>query len=151
MRRVQIILTLLTCSTPIYAAGPLPPIVEAHMRNDAKECPSHDARFEKGFVTRMDVNGDGQEDYILDYGKFLCGGSYSTFCGSAGCSTTVFASTANGYNKVFDDNVRGIQFKMVRGRYAMVLGMHGSTCNRAGSALCGEVLYWNGSTFKKRQ
>lgn len=148
MRRTFIILALLTYSATAYAAGPLPPAVEAHMKNDTKECPTHDAKFEKGFVTRKDVNGDGQEDYILDYGKFLCGGSYSTFCGSAGCSTTIFASTPNGYTKVFDDNVQDIKFRTIKGKPAIILGLHGSACGKAGVAPCGEVLYWNGSTFK---
>lgn len=147
MRRTTIVFAVVTFAMTANAAGALPPPVQAHVDKDLKDCDTHDAKFEKGFMTRRDINSDGKEDFILDYGHFICGGMRSTYCGSAGCSTTIFASTATGYNKVFDDNVQDIKFRTIKGRPAMVLGLHGSSCGKVGSAACGEVLYWNGSTF----
>jgi hypothetical protein len=45
----------------------LPSEVRAVIQEDLDYCP--DARAERGFVTRRDVNSDGVPDYILDYGK----------------------------------------------------------------------------------
>lgn len=69
MRKQAIILIALEIvvpSVPAVAATPLPPIVEAEVEGDVKDCATHDTRFEKGFMTRKDINADGKEDYILD-------------------------------------------------------------------------------------
>lgn len=71
--------------------------------SDVLDCDTHDAKFEKGFMTRKDINGDGREDYTLDYGQFVCGGMHGMFCGSGGCTTTVFASSGSGYVKVLNE------------------------------------------------
>ena len=113
-------------ATQAKAAQPLPPEVQSWMDEAMKDC-SEKVKFEKGFLTRRDINGDGIEDFILDYGYFACGGSRNTYCGSAGCSTEVFASLSGSkFTKVLDENVRGIEFKTVRGRPAMLLELHGS-------------------------
>lgn len=133
-------------AAPALAASALPPIVETRVEQDAKDCDTHDAKFEKGFVTRKDVTGDGKEDYILDYGHFSCGGSHS-FCGSGGCSTAVYASRDGGYVVAIDDLLRDYSFTTIKGRPAMILGLHGSACGKVGSAACGATLYWNGEKF----
>ena len=146
MCRSLSLLVALLISAPAIAAGALPPPVEARVEQDAKDCDSHDAKYEKGFMTRKDINGDGKEDYVLDYGHFSCGGSHN-FCGSGGCSMAIYASHAGGYMLAMDDLVRDYQFKTIGGRPALVLRLHGSACGKAGSAACGETLYWNGDKF----
>lgn len=125
----------------------LPPQVTAHMAQDRADCTTGDAAFLDGFVTGKDVNGDGKPDYILDYGRFSCGGSTTTFCGSAGCLTTVFASRGEGYVTVLDENVRGLEFRMVDNKPAMILELHGSACGKAGAEPCETTLIWKGETF----
>lgn len=137
---------LLTSSVAAHAAsGPLPADVTARMEEDKKDCGAS-ASLEKGFITRKDVNGDGIEDFILDYGHFVCDGS-RTFCGSGGCTTAVYASSNGQFVKVLDDLLRDLRFATIKGRPAVLIGLHGSACGKAGSAACGETLYWNGSKF----
>jgi hypothetical protein len=134
-------------ATQAKAAQPLPPEVQSSIDEAMKDC-SGKVKFEKGFLTRRDINGDGIEDFILDYGHFACGATSNAYCGSAGCSTAVFASLSGGkFAKVLDENVRGIEFKTVSGRPAMLLELHGSACGRVGSAPCSATLYWNGEKF----
>jgi hypothetical protein len=134
-------------ATQAKAAQPLPPEVQSSIDDAMKDCDGK-VKFEKGFLTRRDINGDGIDDFILDYGHFACGANISLYCGTAGCSTEVFASLSGGkFAKVLDENVRGIAFKTVRGRPAMLLELHGSACGKAGSAPCSETLYWNGEKF----
>lgn len=147
MALVLIGLAGLGTKSQAVAASALPPIVEAQVEGDVRDCATHDAKFEKGFMTRKDINGDGKEDYILDYGHFVCGGISTTFCGSAGCTTTAYASSGSGYVKVLDENVRGLEFRTIGGRPAMLLGLHGSACGKVGAAACGATLYWNGEKF----
>lgn len=149
MRWTLILLTLISFSTLAHAAAPLPPAVQAEINGEMKECSTHNAKFKKGFLTRKDINGDGKEDYILDFGQFLCGSPYSSYCGSGGCSTSVYVSTANGYMRVLNDTVHSVEFKTIGGRPAMLLQVHGSACGREGAFVCKETLYWNGSAFKK--
>lgn len=125
----------------------LPPEVRAGIPSQ-KDCVRGErAVFQRGFIVQKDINGDGIDDYILDYGKFLCGGS-SPYCGSAGCLTQVFASLAEGsFVKVLDENVRALRFVRIGGRPAMLVGLHGSACGRVGAEPCGVTLFWNGQKF----
>lgn len=99
------------------------------------------------FVDRRDVNGDGHADYVLDYGQFACGADATFFCGTTGCAREVFVSSNDLYVKALDENIRSIRFDRIEGRSAMILGLHGSSCGRAGSEACGTTLYWNGVKF----
>ena len=38
------------------------------------------------FTEEADLNGDGRLDIIVDHGGAECGGMFSFFCGSGGCS-----------------------------------------------------------------
>jgi hypothetical protein len=60
-------------SAPAKSTPALPPEVAASIQEKQKACePAHE-EIKPGFITRQDVNGDHVEDYILDYGKFICG------------------------------------------------------------------------------
>jgi hypothetical protein len=102
----------------------------------------------KGFLTRKDINGDGRPDFVLDYGSLTCDGNPRAFLGSLGCLTQVFASLPNGaYAKVVDDNVRGIDFREIQGRPAIVVGFPGFACGKDPTEVCDVVKSWNGSSF----
>lgn len=127
-------------------AQSLPPIVQQAIAQARQECASN-VQLLPGFISEKDINGDGRNDYILEYEKFHCGGG-PTFCGSGGCTTQVFASRPDGtYVKALDDNVRGLRFTRVNGRPAMLIGVHGSACGRSGAEACNMTLYWNGYSF----
>jgi hypothetical protein len=144
---VAAVLAASTATGAIAKTKALPAEVQAVIDDELKSC-AEKVTFKKGFLTRRDINGDGVEDFILDYGRFACGDNSILYCGSAGCLMTVFASLPNGkFAKVFDENVRSVDFKNVRGRPAMVLQLHGSSCGKIGSEPCGATLYWNGEKF----
>lgn len=46
---------------------------------------------EAGFVHLADVDGDGVNDLILDYGQLRCDGA-TRYCGSAGCQQDIWLS-----------------------------------------------------------
>ena len=92
----------------------MPPEVQSEINEDIKDC-DEKVKFEKGFLLRRDINGDGIEDFILNYGHFVCGQKSTNYCGSAGgCLTQVFASLPDGkFVKCLDENVQGIKFTAV--------------------------------------
>jgi len=127
----------------------LPQEVQASIQDSAKECGAEKVVLKWGFIVAEDVNDDGVDDYILDYGKFVCGNTQTYFCGSAGCLTQVFVSIPNGkYVKVLDEPVRELRFAHdAQGRPEMLLDLHGSACGKSGAAPCSVTLLWNGHTF----
>lgn len=136
-------------AAPGLAQG-LPPAIEADIKTLKADCSPDKPKLEPGYLESKDINADGVTDYILDYGRFKCGDSMSLYCGSAGCTTKVYASLpGGGYAVVLDENVQALSFKTVKGKPAMVLGLHGSACNKVGAAACGATLLWNGTTFKR--
>ena len=127
-------------------AEDLPPAVQKAIAENKRVCKT--VAIEKGFITRKDINGDGRPDFVLDYELFICDGNPRAFCGSIGCLTQVFASLPNGaYAKVFDDNVRRIDFREVQGRPAIVVGLPGFACGKDPTEVCDVVKSWNGSSF----
>jgi hypothetical protein len=82
-----------------------PPQVLAAIVEKRKSCDPEGVALKPGFVAQKEINGDGVNDYILDYGKFVCGGAdQSYFCGTAGCLMHVFASLPDGtFAKVLDE------------------------------------------------
>jgi hypothetical protein len=123
--------------------------VQAEIKRAQSGCEPERSVLKQGFIVQIDINGDGIDDYILDYSKFECGGSSTFFCGTAGCLTQVFASLPDGgYVKVLGENVRNIKFRRIKGRPAMIIDLHGSACGRAGAAPCSMTLFWNGQRFR---
>lgn len=128
-------------------AGDLPPIVRAALKEAKSSCQPEAAKIDPGFVRRLDVNGDGTPDYVLSYEDVSCSDGGQRSCGSGGCLTQVFASSEGGYVKVLDETVQEVKFRRLRGRPAMVLGLHDSSCGKVGTEPCHATLYWNGYKF----
>lgn len=132
----------------VAAAQPLPPEMQASINDATKSC-GKKVHLKENFITRRDVNGDGIDDFILDFGWFVCGqNSGSDYCGSGGCLTQVFASLSGArFAKVFDDFVQSIKFAEVNERPALVFELHGSDCGKAGFEPCSKTLLWTGQKF----
>lgn len=95
-------ITLMALQTGAAArAQSLPPEVQAEIRKAAEACKPDKTALPKDFITRKDINGDGLPDFIVDYSDVQCKDNPRPFCGTLGCSVTVFASLSNGtYAKV---------------------------------------------------
>ena len=146
VQRIAFALLAFSISGGLEAAS-LPSLIQIEITKKKDECKPDKVTLNDGFISKKDVNGDGIDDYVLDYGLFRCGEITNLYCGSAGCLNQVFVSTNSTYTKAFDDNVQDLVFKKSKGRPAMYLGYHGSECGKRGSQPCGAILYWNGSKF----
>src|SRR5262249_31530252 len=126
----------------------LPQAVQQAIAEARKDCEPERATLQAGFLAVQDVNGDGRNDYVLDYGRFQCGDHTTGYCGTGGCLAQVFASRPDGsYAKVLDENVRALKFARVGGRPAMLLELHGSACGKSGVARCSATRVWDGADF----
>jgi hypothetical protein len=148
MRMLLCLAILVLIASPVQAQENLPAEVTAAVEANRKEC---DGTFttKKGFVSRRDVNGDGELDYILDYEHTQCDGFVTLFCGTGGCVFQVFVSLGDGkFAKVMDRNAFTVKFARRNGLPAMIQDLHGGACGRSGGdGPCRSITYWNGEEF----
>jgi hypothetical protein len=88
---------LLGLAAPALAAE-WPAPVAAALKERQEFCGGEGGRLaapEKA-VRRLDLDGDGRDDFILDDGKLACSKGAPGWCGSGGCSMEVFLSGAKG-------------------------------------------------------
>ena len=45
-------------------------------------------------IRKLDLNGDGRDDYIVDFHETECGGRASFFCGTGGCDLLILVAHA---------------------------------------------------------
>lgn len=87
----------LTCAHTLFAAPPpLPAMVVADLKATAAECTDVGgvAKTENA-VKRVDLNGDGKQDYVLDVGSIQCDGAPSIY-GDRDKSVTIYAGDGAG-------------------------------------------------------
>jgi hypothetical protein len=90
------------------------------------------------FVRAADLNGDGVEDYLVDFFGFFCEGAPSVLCGSAGCPVTVWLSGPEGHTAAWSGMAQ--TSRIAEG--VVVLDLHGSQCSppRIGADGCEQRL-----------
>jgi hypothetical protein len=149
MLRVFLSIALVAVVSSAGQAQDLPDEVAAAVKTAQAECTAGKVTTGKGFITRRDVNGDKEADFLVDYEHARCEEFVSLFCGTGGCLIQVFASIGDGkYVAVMDRNAYGVKFARRRGLPAMIQHLHGSHCGRSGGGSgCEAVTYWNGEAF----
>jgi hypothetical protein len=117
--------------TPSYPAS-----VAGAINSNTAACDTFKAK--PGFTRNdLDLNGDGANDWIVDYGHIECDGSATMFCGSGGCTLQILISDGrNGWETKFEDTVRDYSFKPVRGKMILRLEQHGIACGKPGIESC---------------
>lgn len=71
-------------------------------------------------IRRLDLSGEGNADYILDDSAVSCGDEHG-WCGSGGCSVSIYMQTANGYAEVYNDLAQSVQVSPRRKGYQVVV------------------------------
>lgn len=76
--------------------------------------------FARDTVRRIDFNGDGRMDYIVNFENMTCGGEKTGgFCGSGGCTVDFLVALPNGkLRSVFVDQIHG--YEILEGRLRKV-------------------------------
>jgi hypothetical protein len=93
--------------------------------------------FAPDTVRKVDLNGDGVDDYILSYRKTECAGANAVYCGTAGCTTEIYVTLPSRRQRlVFSDRVWDIEFLAGEGARTLRFQMHGSYCGGPGAMEC---------------
>lgn len=97
-------------------------------------------RMPSDIFSKVDVNGDGIADWMIDYERAQ---NPSLFCGTGGCRRQVYVSRDGGYVLAFDRVIRQFKLRKAKGRRLLDLDFHGSTCGGAGVEECPRGYAWN--------
>src|SRR3712207_5942497 len=81
MRNLPWVVLAAFLSPAAQAQQGLPPSVKAAIEQSRKDCGRQKLTMDRGFIKRRDVNGDGVQDFILNYEHAACGDFASFFCG----------------------------------------------------------------------
>ena len=92
------------------------------------------------YVRTADLNGDGREDYLVDFAGLNCAGAESYFCGSAGCPVSVWASTPRGLESAWSGPAQGSRIDTSATPPAVEVYLHGQFCDppRVGAEGCAQ-------------
>ncbi|MEC7762598.1 MAG: hypothetical protein VX874_11890 [Pseudomonadota bacterium] len=86
-----------------------------------------------GFERAEDLDGDGRDDLIIEYGGAPCTTALSLHCGSGGCVSDIYMARDQGYVRAWSDVVRDVLNEDGPG---VAISVHGSACDLAGAQNC---------------
>src|SRR4051812_19551712 len=120
MNRLMLLAICCALAWPASAQGPAyPKEVQAVLDHAAKFCRKEGGtgtEFSAEDVRKIDLNGDGRDDYIVHLQNAKCAGHAATFCGTGGCDLEILIARRDGsYKSIVDQRVRGYEIKPGRG------------------------------------
>jgi hypothetical protein len=149
MRYLILLLVLFATAARADNAKPFnpadyPPGVQKAVRYAYEECESQGGgavTFAVDTVRRIDLTGDGRDDYIVDFRDTKCGDRETTYCGTGGCVMNILVTLPDGsVQPVFDGHVRSYEIKpkpTKRGAGRTIrFDLHGSYCGGFGAQAC---------------
>ena len=88
-------------------------------------------------VRRIDLTGDGHDDYIIDFAYAECAERPAMFNGTGGSDFAILvARPEGGFVRVFDGRIHGYELSGGPGRRTMTFSLHGAYCGQVGSSEC---------------
>jgi hypothetical protein len=164
MRHLMLLLALITSAARAGEAKPFnpadyPPGAQKALRYANEECTSQgggEVSFAPDTVRRIDLTGDGRDDYIVDFQNTKCGDRETTYCGTGGCVMKILVTLPDGsVREVFDAYVRSYTIMpppVKRGAARSIrFDLHGSFCGGFGSQACVKTRTITASPFAFRQ
>ncbi len=141
MPRLRLALAVLL-ATAAPAAAELPPEIVEVTDQAMADCQDMGGTPSvlPAFDTRLDLNGDGIADHVINFAGLQCAEAWSAFCGSAGCPVAAWLSRADGSFARFDfGHLQAIEVAdVVDGLPVLRATQHGAFCGdeRPGAEIC---------------
>ena len=99
-------------------------------------------------VRRLDLDGDGRDDAIVDMSELRCTTDFSPFCGTEGCPLLIYKAKGGGkYLRLFDGQVLSYEIQGSGRRKTISFRLHGSFCGKHGPELCVKRVVITGKPF----
>ena len=108
--------------------------------------------FAPDTVRKVDLNGDGRDDYVVSLQDTACPGSVAAFCGTGGCTMDFLVTLPNGkIRSVFSDRIRGYELLPGEAPRKIRFQLHGSFCGGHGNPSCFKEQTITGKPFMFRE
>lgn len=143
---------LIAASVPLLAGAvaPLPPVAAKALQEIAAVCTESGGKARTDdAVKRVDLNGDGHEDYVLDVGSVVCDGAASVY-GDRAKGVLVYAGDGKGGGQqVFNDMTYGTRIEGTGPAARLWLTVSGGACGKpqaadfASESFCERPIAWN--------
>ena len=128
-------------------AGAMLRAAEADIR---RGCGGPASRTDKAILS-ANIDGDGVEDIVLDWGEVTClGGAPRPFCGASMCSAALYVSALYPRTGRPEDWLaQGVWLQpLSNGNDGVAMGASPSSCRQTGQPDgCAAILYWNGTAM----
>jgi hypothetical protein len=93
--------------------------------------------FAPDTVRKVDLNGDGRDDYVVNFEDTECPGYVAAFCGTGGCMMDFLLTLPDGkIRSVFSDRIRGYEILPGEAPRTIRFQLHGSYCGGHGNPSC---------------
>jgi len=93
--------------------------------------------FAPDTVRKLDLTGDGRDDYIVDFRDTQCADRQAVYCGTGGCGLDILVSLPNGkIRNVFSARVRTYEILPGEGAKTIRFMLHGTYCGGHGNPSC---------------
>jgi hypothetical protein len=157
------VLALTAAGTLAQEAGKLPPFKAIDYPIDIRKALSYGpdecrrlgggkVKFAPDTVRKLDLNGDGKDDYIVSFADTECAGRLAVYCGTGGCTMDIWVTLPNGRQRmVFSDRVRAYEILPGEGAKTIRFDMHGSYCGTYGAAECPKEHKITGRPFEFKE
>ena len=140
MRLLTVALIVAALTQTAAAEQRHPKEIQALLDEAAQECREADGKgstIEAGAVRRLDLNGDGLDDTIVDLAHVTCRDAPSVFCGSGGCQFSILLARPD---RTLYPVYQGLMRKYVilpgEGARTIRFHLHGTACDREGAYDC---------------
>jgi hypothetical protein len=124
---------------PPFKAANYPIEIRKALSYGPDECKRQGGRkltFAPDTVRKVDLTGDGVDDYIISFRDTQCEGAQAVYCGTAGCTIDIWVTLPNGRQRmIFSDRVWSYEILPGEGARTMRFGVHRSYCG-SGTAEC---------------
>lgn len=122
------------------AQPPYPRAVQQALDSGRKECLGQGGArltYKRGIVRKIDLTGDGRDDYLVDFRAGFCAERLYMFNGTGGWDLDIFvARPRGGLTHVFSGRVRDYDISPGPGPRTMMFRLHGGYCGLAGAEQC---------------
>ena len=121
-----------------FHAAEAPDNVEAEIAEAVQSCKDSGGTPNADAVLSVnDVNGDGGEDWVVDYAKLSCKGGINEMCDDDGCTLRIYLwNGAAAWNLAFDETVKSYEFAKHGRKHILQVVMAGSACDKPSSETC---------------
>jgi hypothetical protein len=153
MSRLMLLLAIwCALALPAAAQGPVyPKDVQAVLDRATKFCRDEGGtrtEFSAEDIQKIDLTGDGRDDYIVHLQNAKCVEREAVFCGTGGCDLEILIANRDGsYRSIFGQRVRGYEIKPGRGARTIRFQLHGTYCGGHGNPSCYKTRRITAKTF----